>query len=116
MDVAVSPVEAHLHVNGCFSVCEHPVVEAMSRGGYREATDLDVLAARFPGAAHGNVTRGRSATWIGSSPAAIMGHPLGDGFGSLRMTTTVGLVRAEGDGGTPSSRVKPLAGPPPVSP
>lgn len=52
MDAAVAIVQAYLHINGYFTVTEYPVVEAMSRprGGYRTATDLDVLAIRFPGA------------------------------------------------------------------
>lgn len=51
MDTAVSLVQAYLHVNGYFTVTEYPVLEAMREGGYRTATDLDVLAFRFPGAA-----------------------------------------------------------------
>lgn len=52
MDSAVSLVQAYLRVNGYFTVTEYPVVEAMGRApGYQEATDLDVLAIRFPGAA-----------------------------------------------------------------
>lgn len=50
MDNAVALVRAYLHVNGYFTVTEYPVVEAMRSGDYRMATDLDVLAFRFPGA------------------------------------------------------------------
>ena len=50
MDNAVALVQAYLRVNGYFTVAEYPVVEAMRQGGYREATDLDILAFRFPGA------------------------------------------------------------------
>lgn len=50
MDTAVAFVQAYLHINGYFTVTEYPVVEAMKHGGYRTATDLDVLAVRFPGA------------------------------------------------------------------
>lgn len=50
MDNAVALVEAYLYVNGYFTVTEYPVIEAVHRNGYRVATDLDVLAFRFPGA------------------------------------------------------------------
>lgn len=43
MDNAVSLVRAYLHVNGYFTVCEYPVLEA-ARRSYRAVTDLDVLA------------------------------------------------------------------------
>ena len=49
MDNAVALVQAYLRVNGYFTVAEYPVVEAMREGGYRIATDLDILAFRFPG-------------------------------------------------------------------
>lgn len=48
MDTAVAFVQAYLHINGYFTVTEYPVIEAMKRGGYRAATDLDILAVRFP--------------------------------------------------------------------
>lgn len=51
MDNAVALVQAYLHTNGYFSVAEYPVIETMGRGkNYRVATDLDILAFRFPGA------------------------------------------------------------------
>jgi hypothetical protein len=50
MDHAVALVEAYLRVNGFFTVTEYPIVEAHRFGGFRAATDLDVLAFRFPGA------------------------------------------------------------------
>ena len=50
MDNAVALVQAYLRVNGYFTVTEFPVVEAVRRGGHRTATDIDVLAFRFPGA------------------------------------------------------------------
>ena len=49
MDNAVALVQAYLRVNGYFTVAEYPVIEAMREGGYRAATDLDILAFRFPG-------------------------------------------------------------------
>ena len=50
MDQAVALVETYLRVNGYFTVSEYPVVEARRYGGFRTATDLDVLAFRFRGA------------------------------------------------------------------
>lgn len=50
MDNAVVLVRAYLHVNGYFTVTEHPVLEASRHHGFRTVTDLDVLAFRFPGA------------------------------------------------------------------
>jgi hypothetical protein len=47
MDNAVSLVQAYLRLSGYFTVTEFPVVEA-TRGGYRTATDLDILALRLP--------------------------------------------------------------------
>jgi hypothetical protein len=37
-----------LRVNGYFTVTEYPVLEAARQEGFRTATDLDVLAFRFP--------------------------------------------------------------------
>ena len=50
MDNAVALVQAYLRVNGYFTVVEYPVLEVGRRGAYRTATDVDVLAVRFPGA------------------------------------------------------------------
>ena len=50
MDNAVALVQAYLRVNGYFTVTEFPVIEALRGGAYRTATDLDILAVRFPGA------------------------------------------------------------------
>jgi hypothetical protein len=47
MDNAVALVQAYLRVNGYLTVTEFPVVEAAHHGGYRTATDLDILAFRF---------------------------------------------------------------------
>ena len=56
MDTAVAVVQAYLQVNGYFTVCEYPVLESRRRKT-RSATDVDVLAVRFPGA--GREVRGR---------------------------------------------------------
>lgn len=50
MDNAVALVQAYLRVNGYFTVSEYPVLEATRGGGVQSATDLDILAVRFPGA------------------------------------------------------------------
>ena len=52
MDNAVALVQAYLRLHGYFTVTEFPVVEALRHGGYRSATDLDVLAVRFAHAGH----------------------------------------------------------------
>lgn len=56
MDNAVGLVQAYLRLNGYFTVSEFPVIAASKGGGYRTATDLDILAFRFPRA--GRVTPG----------------------------------------------------------
>ncbi|GMR12139.1 MAG: hypothetical protein BMS9Abin29_0327 [Gemmatimonadota bacterium] len=48
MDNAVAFVQAYLRVNGYFTVSEYPIVEALGPDQYRTATDLDILAFRFP--------------------------------------------------------------------
>lgn len=50
MDNAVALVQAYLRVNGYFTVSEFPVIELRRGQGYTAATDLDILAFRFPGA------------------------------------------------------------------
>jgi hypothetical protein len=50
MDTSVALVQAYLRVNGYFTVTEYPVIAARGDGTYRTATDLDVMAFRFPGA------------------------------------------------------------------
>ncbi len=50
MDIAVALAQAYLRLNGFFTVTEYPIIEH-TREGYREATDLDILAVRFPGTA-----------------------------------------------------------------
>jgi hypothetical protein len=60
MDNAVAIVQAYLRLNGYFTVTEFPIIESMRDGGHRVATDLDVLAFRFPGAARVIPKPGRS--------------------------------------------------------
>lgn len=48
MDMGVMLVQAYLRVHGYFTVSEYPILEAMRRGDHRVATDIDILAVRFP--------------------------------------------------------------------
>ena len=50
MDPAVALVQAYFYANGYFTVCEYPVIEQKTEGGFRPMTDIDVMAVRFPGA------------------------------------------------------------------
>jgi hypothetical protein len=47
MDTAVGVVKAYLELCGYFVLAELPVREAEG-GGYRDVTDLDIVAVRFP--------------------------------------------------------------------
>jgi hypothetical protein len=58
MNPAVSLIRAYLELNGYFTVVEQSVVRGEARGRFREITDLDVLALRFP-RAQSVVPRGR---------------------------------------------------------
>lgn len=64
MDVAVGLVRAYLQVNGYFTVTEFPVVESVGTGGYRSATDIDVLACRFRFNASNDSSKTSSPTGI----------------------------------------------------
>ena len=61
MDNAVALVQAYLRVNGYFTVTEYPVVEVTRGRNYRTATDLDLLAFRFPHAGRLVPARGQRA-------------------------------------------------------
>lgn len=50
MDNAVALVQAYLRLNGYFTVAEYPIMETRKRGDVEMATDIDILAFRFPGA------------------------------------------------------------------
>jgi hypothetical protein len=55
MDTAVALVQTYLRLNGYFTVAEFPILSATRRGHaapIRSATDIDILAVRFPGARH----------------------------------------------------------------
>lgn len=60
MDNAVALVQAYLNINGYFTVVEYPVVEASKGGRFHPATDLDILAVRFPGSGRYVPRRGKS--------------------------------------------------------
>jgi hypothetical protein len=77
MDTAVALVQAYLHVNGYFTVAEHPVLEAFRGEHARSVTDLDILAFRFAGAGH-DVIRGRGRRPLGGralTPDPVLGCP-----------------------------------------
>jgi hypothetical protein len=71
MDNAVALVTAYLHINGYFTVAEYPVVEAVSNGGYRTVTDLDILAFRFAGS--GRLMRHAGSGWLLAPPHPTLG-------------------------------------------
>lgn len=58
MDVAVGLVQAYLRINGYFTVTEFPIVQSIGEAAYRAATDIDVLACRFPRVSDGGVGTG----------------------------------------------------------
>lgn len=77
MDNAVALVQAYLRLNGYLTVAEYPVLEATRGGGYRTATDLDLLAFRFPHAGRLVPARGRSANAdrVEAAPDPALGAP-----------------------------------------
>lgn len=48
MDMGVMLVQAYLRVHGYFTVSEYPILQTGRRGEPRVATDIDILAFRFP--------------------------------------------------------------------
>ena len=87
MDTAVALVQAYLRLNGYFTVTEYPVFELGSGGGIRTATDLDLLAFRFPGAGRPVIGESGGATVYRPDPA------LGDSIAIPRCSW-----RGKGDG------------------
>lgn len=81
MDNAVALVQAYLRVNGYFTVAEYPVLEATRGGGYRTATDLDILAFRFPHAGRLVPARGGGTARdrLEAAPDSMLGAPLEHG-------------------------------------
>lgn len=75
VDNAVALVQAYLRVNGYFTVAEYPVIGWAKGPGYHAATDLDILAVRFPHSRQDVVTGARSST-VGAervTPDAALG-------------------------------------------
>lgn len=58
MNAGVRLVQSYLYLNGYFTVSELPVIRQGKSGEFREVTDLDILALRFPRAEY-VVPRGR---------------------------------------------------------
>jgi hypothetical protein len=48
MDTAVALVETYLRLNGYFTVTEFPILQLDRHGRVKNATDIDILACRFP--------------------------------------------------------------------
>jgi len=48
MDTAVALVETYLRLNGYFTVTEFPILQLDRHGAVKNATDIDILACRFP--------------------------------------------------------------------
>ena len=71
MDHAVALVEAYLQINGYFTVAEYPVIEAVGKHQFKTATDLDILAFRFPGA--GRIVTGKKSAHSFFSPDPHLG-------------------------------------------
>ncbi len=73
MDPAVALVEAYLQINGYFTVSEYPVIEARDLDHYGVATDLDILAFRFPGAGRRLASTGEQMQFAPDSALGIDG-------------------------------------------
>ena len=79
MDNSVALVQAYLRVNGYFTVTEYPVVESKNSGEFRTATDLDLLAFRFPGAGRPIVvSKGRAPAEHTFAPDPELGIAAGE--------------------------------------
>lgn len=76
MDHAVSLVQAYLNANGYFTVAEYPVLATMPGGGYKSATDVDLLALRLCEAG-GVVPAGRAADARLFEPDPVLEVPEG---------------------------------------
>ncbi len=62
MDNSVALVQAYLRINGYFTVAEYPILEMHGSNSVQMATDIDILAFRFPGAIR-QVVGKRSEKW-----------------------------------------------------
>ncbi len=50
MDNAVALVQAYLRINGYFTVAEYTILRSHGADGVQMATDIHIMAFRFPGA------------------------------------------------------------------
>ena len=82
MDNAVALVQAYLRLNGYFTVAEYPVI-ASHGAAYRTATDLDVLAVRFPHV--GQLVPGKARTGSRDEDHMVMDPALGVPHGHTDM-------------------------------
>lgn len=71
MDHAVALVQAYLQINGYFTVAEYPIIEARGKHQFKTATDLDILAFRFPGA--GRIVTGKKSAHSVFLPDPLLG-------------------------------------------
>jgi hypothetical protein len=78
MDNAVALIQTYLQLNGYFTLTELPLYRKVRHQHYVSATDLDILAVRFPNAGHYNLAKGacellagRYDTYLGGDPNGI---------------------------------------------
>ena len=78
MDNAVALVQAYLRINGYFTVAEYPILKSHGPSDVQMATDIDILAFRFPGAVRQIVgQRGRDRREVLSIPDPNLDVPTG---------------------------------------
>ena len=70
MNASVALTEAYLRLNGYLTAVEYPLLRMARRGQALSATDLDVLAIRFPGA-NGGIGGRRPGSLLGPPVAAL---------------------------------------------
>lgn len=76
MDNAVALVQAYLRINGYFTVAEYPILETRGGGAFQMATDIDLLAFRFPRAIRQIIgPRGKKRQAVLSIPDPVLGVP-----------------------------------------
>jgi len=79
MDNAVALVQAYLRINGYFTVAEYPILKSNGVSAVQMATDIDILAFRFPGAVRQIVGRsGRNRQESLSIPDPYLKAPSGE--------------------------------------
>jgi len=88
MNAAVSLVRTYLNLNGFFTVAELPVIRRNRDGSFDQVTDIDILALRFPRAAH-IVSRGLP----GADDDLTFAHDPALDVSSSRMDLIIGEVK-----------------------